>query len=418
MWVCLFDDDGRRDPAPADRAPSGVWHGALPGVAARHSATATGSTARGTPPGLRFNPPKLLLDPYARASPATCTTRPRLRARPATREAPSTRTPRRTSPRSVVVHDDFDWRGDRPLRHRWRDTVIYELHVKGFTRCTTGCPSSCAARTPGSAPRPSIDYLRDLGVTAVELLPVHQFVTEPALAARGLANYWGYNSIGFFAPHAAYSSSGDRGQQVREFKEMVQDTSTPPGIEVILDVVYNHTAEGGTLGPTLSLPRPRRPRLLQACGRADRPGRPTTPTGTSPAAATPSTHRPAGAAADPGLAALLGHRDARRRLPLRPGLRADPHRPRHRHALPPSSPPSAQDPVLRHVKLIAEPWDASMDGYRVGEFPPPWVEWNDQYRDTMRDFWRGHPGHPRPSRPGSPARPTCTPTTAARRTPR
>ena len=151
----------------------------------------------------------------------------------------------------MVVDDRFDWGDDRPARRRWRDTVIYELHVKGMTQLHDRVPEELRGTYAGLATPAVIDYLCDLGVTAVELLPVHQFVTEPEVAARGLTNYWGYNSIGFFAPHAAYSSSGDRGEQVTEFKAMVK-AFHDAGLEVILDVVYNHTAEAGVEGPTLS----------------------------------------------------------------------------------------------------------------------------------------------------------------------
>jgi glycogen operon protein len=155
-------------------------------------------------------------------------------------------------PRSVVVGpDDFDWGDDQPLRHRWRDSVIYEVHVKGMTALHDRVPEELRGSYAGLAHPAVVEYLKDLGVTAVELLPIHQFTHEPALVERGLVNYWGYNSIGFFAPHNAYSASGDRGQQVTEFKAMVK-AFHEAGIEVILDVVYNHTAEAGALGPTLS----------------------------------------------------------------------------------------------------------------------------------------------------------------------
>ena len=186
-------------------------------------------------------------------------------------------------PRSVVVHDEFDWEGDDHLLTRWRDTVIYELHVKGYTQLHNEIPEHQRGTYAGLGSDTVIRYLKDLGVSAVELLPVHHFLTEPSVAKRGMANYWGYNSIGFFAPHAAYSSSGSRGQQVTEFKQMVKNFHRA-GIEVILDVVYNHTAEGGTDGPTYSFRGLDDLGLLQA-----RPAPATTRTGTSPGAATPST---------------------------------------------------------------------------------------------------------------------------------
>jgi glycogen operon protein len=234
-----------------------------------------------------------------------------------------------------------------------------------------------------------IDYLRDLGVTAVELLPVQQFVSEPRVLARGQRNYWGYNTIGFFAPHNAYAAADDRGGQVREFKEMVRAFHAA-GLEVILDVVYNHTAEGGTDGPTLSF------RGLDDHGfyhRVDdrRPGDPyddtywdVTGCGNTVDASNPFALRLI-------LDSLRywtremrvdGFRFDLMSALTRVGYEVD----MGSHLLT----AIGQDPTLRHAKLIAEPWDVSMDGYRVGEFPPPWVEWNDQYRDTVRDFWRGH----------------------------
>ena len=234
-----------------------------------------------------------------------------------------------------------------------------------------------------------VDYLRDLGVTAVELLPVHHFVSEPAVAARGLCNYWGYNTLGFFAPHAAYSSAGDRGQQVTEFKAMVK-AFHDAGIEVLLDVVYNHTAEAGADGPTLSL------RGLDDRGSYHRDylrsaGEPfvdrywdVTGCGNTVNVDTPHV-----------LGLILDslrywvtemHVDGFR-FDLASALtRVDHEIDLNCHLII----AIGQDPVLRHVKLVAEAWDVSMDGYRVGDFPPPWVEWNDQYRDEIRDFWRGH----------------------------
>ena len=234
------------------------------------------------------------------------------------------------------------------------------------------------------------DYLHDLGVTAVELLPIHEFVSEPHLAEHGLSNYWGYNSIGFFAPHSAYSSSGDRGEQVTEFKQMVKNLHEA-GIEVILDVVYNHTAEARCDRPDAELPGARRPRLL--------PPRAPGPEGQGADAYDDTYWDITGCgntvdADNPTALRLIldslrywvtemhvdGFRFDLMSALTRTGQEVD----MAGHLLT----TIGQDPVLRHVKLIAEPWDASMDGYRVGEFPPPWVEWNDQYRDTMRDFWR------------------------------
>ena len=260
--------------------------------------------------GLRFNPDKLLLDPYARAVSGRAGRRPRdLRLRPGGAGHRATAaTARRTSRRGSCVHDPgFDWGDDRRPYTRWRDTVIYELHVKGMTALHDRVPEHLRGTYAGLATPAVTDYLRDLGVTAVELLPVQQFVSEPQVMARGMENYWGYNTLGFFAPHNGYSSAGDRGGQVREFKEMVKAFHAA-GLEVILDVVYNHTAEGGTDGPTLSF------RGLDDRGfyhRVDHtpPGDPYDDTywDVTGCGNTVDASEPVRAAADPRLAALLDH---------------------------------------------------------------------------------------------------------------
>ena len=253
LWVCLFDEDGTEVRHQLTEHSLGVWHGAIPGVAV---GSLYGYRAAGPwdpAAGLRFNAAKLLLDPYGKAVSGDLVVDDAIygyvMGEP---ETPSDLDSAPYMPRSVVVHDDdFDWGDDAPQYRRWRDTVIYEMHVKGMTRLHDRVPEELRGTYAGLATPAVTDYLRDLGVTAVELLPVHQFFSEPALAERGLVNYWGYNSLGFFAPHNAYSSSGDRGQQVREFKQMVK-AFHEAGLEVILDVVYNHTAEAGPSGPTLS----------------------------------------------------------------------------------------------------------------------------------------------------------------------
>jgi glycogen operon protein len=251
-WVCLFDEGGAETRHRLTERSLGIWHGAVPGVAVgtRYGYRVAGPWA--PEQGLRFNPAKLLLDPYARAVSGDLVQDPAIFGYDDT--DPTRRDDADSAPyvpMSVVVDDRFDWGDDRPVQRRWRDSVIYELHVKGMTRLHDRVPEHLRGTYAGLATPAVIDYLRDLGVTAVELLPVHQFCTEPAVAGRGLVNYWGYNSIGFFAPHAAYSASGDRGEQVTEFKQMVK-AFHEAGLEVILDVVYNHTAEAGATGPTLS----------------------------------------------------------------------------------------------------------------------------------------------------------------------
>jgi glycogen operon protein len=386
--VCLFDDSG--EPSSERRLQLtehtlGIWHGAVPvlPVGQLYGFRVHGPWDPGS--GRRFNPAKLLLDPYARA--VAGDVRSDAASYGHRRDAPLLRSDLDSAahvPRSVVVDDHFDWGPHEPRpRTRWTDTVIYELHVKGFTALHDRVPEALRGTYAGLASAPVVDYLRDLGVTTVELLPVHQFVTEPEVAARGLTNYWGYNSIGYFAPHHAYSSGGDRGQQVAEFKQMVRALHEA-GLEVLLDVVYNHTAEQGPLGPTLSF------RGLDDLGFYKHLDEATywdvTGCGNTVDASYP-----------PALQLILDslrywatemHVDGFR-FDLAPALTRTGHKiDMSGHFLT----AVGQDPVLRRLKLVAEPWDASMDGYTVGRFPSPWCEWNDRYRDTVRDFWRGRSG--------------------------
>ncbi|MBV9831041.1 MAG: glycogen debranching protein GlgX [Marmoricola sp.] len=396
VWLCLFDEDDVETRFELTEHSLGIWHGALPGVrpGQRYGFRVDGPWEPDR--GLRFNRHKLLLDPYARAVSGTFETHPAVFGFEAgSAFGPTTSPPRLdtrdSAPyvgRSVVVHDEFDWDADRKIGARWRDTAVYELHVKGFTRLHDRIPEELRGTYAGLGHPVVTDYLHDLGVTAVELLPTQQFVSERHLAALGLANYWGYNTIGFFAPHAAYSSSGDRGQQVTEFKQMVKNFHAA-GIEVLLDVVYNHTAEGDALGPTLGFrgyddlgtyrrvsPRPddaREPDTywdVTGCGNTVN-------------AETPAVLRLVLDSLRYWVTEM--HVDGFR-FDLASALARTGHDiDMACHLLT----CIAQDPVLRHVKLIAEPWDLSAEGYRLGEFPAQWVEWNDQYRDTMRDFWRG-----------------------------
>ncbi|CAB4726030.1 unannotated protein [freshwater metagenome] len=401
-WVCLFEDD--EDGIEQERRfrlterSQGIFHGALPAIApgTRYGYRVDGPWA--PQEGLRFNPNKLLLDPYTQAVSGAFT--PHAATFGYVHGAAEEQQLDDSAPyvpRSLVVDGsfggEFDWEGETPLRRRWRDTVIYEAHVKGMTALHDRVPAELRGTYAGLATPAVTDYLRDLGVTAVELLPVHQFVSEPSLTERGAVNYWGYNSIGYFAPHAAYSASGDRGEQVREFKEMVKSFHRA-GLEVILDVVYNHTAEAGALGPTLSF------RGLDDRGFYKR--------------VKPSVDAVSGATTfDDTYWDVTGCGntvDSNNPLALRlilDSLRywvSEMHVDGFRFDLMSALTRTGydidmrcalltaigQDPVLRHVKLIAEAWDASMDGYLVGRMPPPWTEWNDQYRDEIRDFWRNH----------------------------
>ena len=398
--VCLFDDTDDGVVETRHRLTEhtlGIWHGAIPGIrpGQRYGYRADGPWEPGW--GLRFNPAKLLIDPYGLAVSGEVRlddalygyVRPDPDDDAATKAVKAGTRDERDSapfvPKSVVLVDDFDWGDDRSPKTRWTDTIIYELHVKGFTQLHDRIPEELRGTYAGLTTPAVVDYLKDLGITTVELLPVHQIVTEPHLAAQGLHNYWGYNTINYFAPHNAYSSTGDLGQQVREFKAMVKALHAA-GLEVILDVVYNHTAEGGADGPHLSF------RGLDDHGYYKR---------SSPDDDAYFDVTGCGNTVDvshpPVLRMILDslrywvtemHVDGFR-FDLTPALTRSGNQVDLRgHFLTTIS----QDPVLRHVKLIAEPWDASMDGYQVGHFPPPWVEWNDKYRDTIRDFWRASSG--------------------------
>jgi glycogen debranching enzyme GlgX len=402
--VCLFDDDeygGVERRYELTEHTLGIWHGAIPGVprGQRYGFRADGPWDPDN--GHRFNPHKLLLDPYARAVSGAVVPGPEIfgyvlpeahDSKDARARKERTLNRQDSAPfmaRSVVVHDDFDWGDDEQVRPRVKltDTVIYELHVKGFTKLHDRVPEHLRGTYAGLASPAVVGYLKDLGITSVELLPIHQFVSEPSLAARGLSNYWGYNTIGFFAPHSAYSSGGDRGEQVTEFKNMVK-TLHAAGIEVILDVVYNHTAEGSPLGPTLSFRGLDDRGYYKHVDPHHDPGTYWDVTGCGNTVDASNPH---------ALRMILDslrywvtemHVDGFR-FDLTPALT------RTRLTVDMAGAfltAIGQDPVLRHVKLIAEPWDASMDGYRVGSFPPPWCEWNDKYRDTIRDFWRLHSG--------------------------
>ncbi|WSV99394.1 glycogen debranching protein GlgX [Streptomyces sp. NBC_01006] len=386
--VCLFDAEGAETRCALTELTHEIWHGFLPGVrpGQRYGFRVHGRWDPWT--GARFNPAKLLLDPYARAVDGDFVLPPEVyghvRDWPQQYIADTVRDDRDSAPyvpKGVVVHDDDDWADDVRPKTPWADSVIYELHVRGFTMRHPGVPEELRGTYAGLAHPAAVEHLVKLGVTAVELLPVHQFAHEDHLLRRGLRNYWGYNSIGYFAPHAGYSSSGTAGQQVGEFKRMVRALHAA-GIEVILDVVYNHTAEAGELGPTLSLrgidnrgyyrlqSDQRRYADYTGCGNTLHAGRPHV---------------------------LRLITDSLRywvtemgvdgfRFDLAAALARSMH---DVDMLSPFLAVIAQDPVLRRVKLIAEPWDVGSGGYQVGAFPPLWTEWNDRYRDAVRDFWRG-----------------------------
>ncbi|MGK5114994.1 MULTISPECIES: glycogen debranching protein GlgX [unclassified Geodermatophilus] len=383
--LCLFDADGTEHRHRLQETTHQVWHGRLPGVGPgqRYGYRVHGSYDPGS--GLRYNPSKLLLDPYTRAVDGDLELHPALFGyTDAAFDAavPDLRDSAPFVPRGVVVHDPFPWDGDRSPNTAWSDTVIYEVHVKGATMCSPDIPPTLRGTYAGLAHPAFVEHLQALGVTAVELLPVHHFVSEPHLLYRGLTNYWGYNTLGYFAPHAAYSASGTGGQQVTEFKAMVKALHAA-GIEVILDVVYNHTAEGDHTGPTLSFKGIDNGGYYRLAGGG--PSRYTDYTGCGN---TLDVRRP------PVLALLMDslrywvtemHVDGFR-FDLAAALARSMHDVDRLSAF---FDVVHQDPVISRVKLIAEPWDVGEGGYQVGNFPPLWTEWNGKYRDTVRDVWSG-----------------------------
>ncbi|MFE9554592.1 glycogen debranching protein GlgX [Streptomyces sp. NPDC006703] len=386
--VCLFDPSGGETRLALTELTHEIWHGFVPGVrpGQRYGFRVHGRWDPWT--GARWNPAKLLLDPYARAVDGDFTLPPEVyghvRDWPQQQVADTVRDDRDSAPhvpKGVVVQDDDDWADDHRPKTPWSDSVIYELHVRGFTRLHPEVPEPLRGTYAGLAHPAALEHLVRLGVTAVELLPVHQFAHEDHLLRRGLRNYWGYNSIGYFAPHAAYSASGTSGQQVGEFKRMVRALHGA-GIEVILDVVYNHTAEAGELGPTLSLrgiDNRGYYRLPSDARRyADYTGCGNTLHVVQPHVLRLITDSLRYWVTEMGVDGF--------RFDLAAALARSMH---DVDMLSPFLAVIAQDPVLRRVKLIAEPWDVGNGGYQVGSFPPLWTEWNDRYRDAVRDFWRG-----------------------------
>jgi len=388
VTLCLFDDAGRESRIPLQDYDAGVWHGFVPGI---RPGQAYGYRVDGRyypAYGLRCNPAKLLLDPYARAISGEVTFGPEvLGYAPDDRDAPSALDSAGSVPRSLVADPKFRWTDGGPLRRRYTDTIIYELHVKGFTMRNPAMPAKLRGTYAGLAHESAIAYLVSLGVTAVELLPVHQNVPETAVAQRGLKNYWGYNTIGYFAPHNGYSAAvraGRPGGQVAEFKSMV-NALHEAGLEVLLDVVFNHTAEGNELGPTLCFRGLDNPSYYWL-DEADRSRYvDTTGCGNSLNAGDPVTLQLIMDSLRYWLTEM--HVDGFR-FDLAPTLA------RQQGGF---SQVSAffdlvsQDPVVSQAKLIAEPWDVGrMDSYDLGRFPPLWREWNGKYRDSMRDFWRSH----------------------------
>lgn len=385
--LCLFDATGRRETGriQMEEPTDLVWHCYLPEARPGQLYAYRVHGPYNPAQGHRFNPKKLLLDPYAMSIQGGVFWSDRLFGYRVGHERGDLSIDRRDDARDVpkcrVIDPAFTWGDDTPPRTPWNDTVIYEMHVKGFTARHPDVPEHLRGTFAGIATQPVIAYLQELGVTAVELMPVHAFVSERSLVERGLTNYWGYNSIGFFAPDRRYGATNE----IREFKTMVKALHSA-GIEVILDVVYNHTAEGNHLGPTLCfrgidnaayyrlMPGDRRhyqdftgcgntlnmlhPRVLQLIMDSLR------------------------------YWVLEMHVDGFR-FDLASALARELHEVDRLGAF---FDIIHQDPVLSRVKLIAEPWDLGEGGYQVGNFPPGWTEWNGRYRDTVRDYWRGEGG--------------------------
>ncbi len=386
--VCLFGgEDGNQqlECIPVAEQTGFVWHVYLPGVrpGQRYGYRVHGPYDPAN--GHRFNPAKLCLDPYAKAIDRTIDWNDALFGYEIGNADTDLKKDERDSapfaPKSVVIEPWFDWEGDRRLSIPWEDTIIYELHVKGMTKLHPAMPEETRGTYAGLTHPAVIEHLKRLGITAVELMPVHHFVADRHLVEKGLTNYWGYNSIGFFAPDVRYSASGSTSQQVSEFKLMVKEFHRA-GIEVILDVVYNHTAEGNQLGPTLSfrgidnatyyrLAEDRRYYVdYTGCGNSLNMRHPRT------------------------LQLIMDslrywitemHVDGFR-FDLAATLARELHEVDRLSAF---FDIIQQDPVISRVKLIAEPWDVGEGGYQVGNFPPLWSEWNGKYRDCVRDYWRG-----------------------------
>src|ERR1700742_2870747 len=384
--LCLFDEAGAESRVELTEVDGFVWHGYLPaiGPGQRYGYRVHGPYDPRR--GARGAPSKLLLDPYGKAFEGDVAWNEALfdyqwsdpRRANTVNSAPF-------MPKNVVINPFFDWGNDRPPHIPYHETVIYEAHVRGLTLRHPEIPLHQRGTYAGLAHPAVIEHLKRIGVTAVELLPVHQFVPEQAMAARGLTNYWGYNTIGFLAPHNRYCSAGQRGEQVGAFKTMVKALHTA-GIEVILDVVYNHTAEGDGRGPTLSF----RGIDNHAYYRLDdaNPWRYIDYTGCGNSLNVRHPHSLQLIMDSLRSWVLEMHVDGFR-FDLASALARELH---DVDRLSTFFDLVQQDPVVSQVKLIAEPWDVGEGGYQVGNFPPLWTEWNGQYRDVVRDMWRGQPG--------------------------
>ncbi|WP_189954490.1 glycogen debranching protein GlgX [Streptomyces alanosinicus] len=381
--LVLLDAAGTETPVRLHEVDGCVWHAFLPGIAPgqRYGYRVYGPWQPSL--GHRCNPAKLLLDPYARAVDGQIDNHPSLYERAP--EGPAPADSAGHSMLGVVTDPYFDWGDDRPPRTPYADSVIYEAHVRGLTRTHPDVPDRLRGTYAGLAHPAVIEHLTSLGVSAVELMPVHQFVQDGVLQDRGLSNYWGYNTIGFFAPHNAYAAFGTLGQQVNEFKAMVKALHAA-GLEVILDVVYNHTAEGNEQGPTLSFRGIDNASYYRLVDGDWAHYYDTTGTGNSLLMRHPYVLQLIMDSLRYWVTEM--HVDGFR-FDLAATLARQFHEVDRLSAF---FDLIQQDPVISRVKLIAEPWDVGEGGYQVGNFPPLWSEWNGRYRDAVRDFWRAEPG--------------------------
>ena len=390
VTLCLFDSVGAERQVLLQEQDAGVWHGFVPGIGSGQAYGYRVSGPYDPSQGLRCNPHKLLLDPYAKAIAGEIEWGDDVLGYvPGSPDQPSELDSAGCMPKGLVVGDEFKWGKDAPPAIPYSDTILYEVHVKGFTQLHPGVPPELRGTYAGLASKPALDHLKSLGITSVELLPIHQHSDDGFLRSKGLSNYWGYSTLGFFAPHAGYSAevrAGRDGGQVGEFKAMVKALHAA-GLEVILDVVFNHTAEGNDLGPTLSMRGLDNAAYYRLVSADPRYYYDTTGTGNSLNADDPSCLRLMMDSLRYWVTEM--HVDGFR-FDLAVALGRE-HGGFERVAA--FFDLISQDPIVSRVKLIAEPWDVGQpDSYDLGQFPANWSEWNGRYRDTVRDFWRGLAG--------------------------
>ncbi len=387
--LCLIDDAGEETRVDLPEVDGFVWHAFVPGMqpGQRYGFRVHGEYDPAA--GVRCNPAKLLLDPYAKAIDGQIDGDQSLFSYRFDEKLAKGATPALNTDDSlghtmlsVVINPFFDWGQDRAPQHEYHETVIYEAHVRGMTELHPGIPDEIRGTYAGLAHPAMIEHLTSLGVTAIELMPVHQFVQDPHLISQGLSNYWGYNTIGFLAPHNGYAAYGTRGQQVSEFKGMVK-AMHEANIEVILDVVYNHTAEGNHMGPTLAFRGIDNAAYYRLVDEDKAHYFDTTGTGNSLLMRHPHVLQLIMDSLRYWVTEM--HVDGFR-FDLASSLARQFHEVDRLSAF---FDLVQQDPIVSQVKLIAEPWDVGDGGYQVGNFPPLWTEWNGKYRDTVRDFWRG-----------------------------